>query len=520
MSATDSNTPDDRRFPLKKHPLNICVASPDFVGPGGGDAGASMAYTTMAQALASAGHQVTCLFLGLRTVPQQEWERWVAKYKIDGMTLVALPSITGSDLVAPTHLIRSYEAYHWLKRNDRFDIIHFPDQKGPGYHTLTAKHHGIAFNRTTICVGLHSMTSWLKVANLEAKDNLAEVDTEFMERRAVALADAVVSPSHYLLKWISDRNWEMPRHPAAPQEIVSSAPQPGSPREAVRAKRINELVYLGCFELHKGILLFCEALDSIPFAVAKRIHGVTFIGKEELIDGVMAKDYLKKRAQKWLFPFKVLDDTDESSTLDYLKQENRLAVIPSLLKNSPYKVHECLAAGIPFFASRIGGIPELIAPEDVSAVCFEPNAGALSQMLCTALNQGVRPVRANIAVDAKAARAIAPRAAVKSDASAPAPDLSNDAVRAAVQALSIDPSNIFALKTLARIHLNARCPEAAREACQLVLKHAEEDSEALQMLKEAAAQEANLPEIAIDNIAKPACPSQNTYAAALTAAFA
>ena len=41
----------------------------------------------------------------------------------------------------------------------------------------------------------------------------------------------------------------------------------------------------------------------------------------------------------------------------------RSAVIPSLHDNSPNTVYECLEHGIPFIASNVGGVPELIAPE-------------------------------------------------------------------------------------------------------------------------------------------------------------
>ena len=40
----------------------------------------------------------------------------------------------------------------------------------------------------------------------------------------------------------------------------------------------------------------------------------------------------------------------------------RVAVLPSLLENSPYGVLECLALRIPFLCSDVGGVPELIHP--------------------------------------------------------------------------------------------------------------------------------------------------------------
>ena len=46
--------------------------------------------------------------------------------------------------------------------------------------------------------------------------------------------------------------------------------------------------------------------------------------------------------------------------------------MPSLQENSPNTVYECLEQGIPFIASNVGGVPELIAPDDHARVLFEP----------------------------------------------------------------------------------------------------------------------------------------------------
>lgn len=381
-----------------KRPLNICIASPEFIGLTA-TCNTGVAYTALAQALAAAGHHVTCLYLGPNDCSKESWEQWVDKYKKDGLTLVAVPQINASELVAPPHLIRSYETYHWLKKNDRFDIIHFPDRKGPGYHTLTAKHHGLAFARTTICVDLHSMSAWLKAVDQDYAD-LTELDTSFMERRTVALADAVVSPSHYLLKWISQHQWEMPRNCHVQQGILPPSPQPAETKNSCSWHEINELVFFGTLDNRAGLPLFCDALDAIPASLAKKITSVTFLGRESIVDGVPARNYLAQRANRWAFSHQFVTGLDANATMDYLRQDYRLAVIPSVSENSPYRVLECLVANVAFVASRVGGIPELIDSSDAGKVCFEPNPGALRAVLCSALNDGIHPPRA--AVDARA----------------------------------------------------------------------------------------------------------------------
>ncbi len=48
----------------------------------------------------------------------------------------------------------------------------------------------------------------------------------------------------------------------------------------------------------------------------------------------------------------------------YLSEPGRIAVIPSVVDNTPYTVYECLFAGIPFVASNIPSIASLIVRSD------------------------------------------------------------------------------------------------------------------------------------------------------------
>jgi GT2 family glycosyltransferase len=56
--------------------------------------------------------------------------------------------------------------------------------------------------------------------------------------------------------------------------------------------------------------------------------------------------------------------------------------LPSLLQNFPFTVLECAANGIPFLASNVGGIPEIVADSALrKELLFEPTAGALRAKL-------------------------------------------------------------------------------------------------------------------------------------------
>src|SRR5437660_11889156 len=59
--------------------------------------------------------------------------------------------------------------------------------------------------------------------------------------------------------------------------------------------------------------------------------------------------------------------------------------MPSLMVNSPNVVSECIEHGIPFVATKTGGIPELVAEDDRARVLCEPTPGNLAVALGRAL---------------------------------------------------------------------------------------------------------------------------------------
>jgi hypothetical protein len=290
----------------------------------------------------------------------------------------------------------------------------------------------------------------------------------------------------------------MPRHCYVQPSIVPQSGATAESNEPATVQHIDELVYFGTLETRRGLALFCDALDRIPAETAKKIRAVTFLGRESIVDGIPARTYLEKRAQQWPFPFNIITGHDTNRSMEYLRVKNRLAVIPPILENSPYRVLECLVARVAFVASRVGGIPELISPEDAGQVCFDPNADALSGLLSSVLTDGIRAARAGVDARANEQAWIALHENSfglhkTTQPSASEAGLTYEAQRAAIQALSIDPANPVALKVLARLHLNAGLTEAATEACQLALKSNPNDAEALQMIEEAKALGPKLP---------------------------
>src|SRR5579862_9713506 len=185
--------------------LRICIASCEFIGPIR-NGGIGTAYTAMAHALTAAGHDVTLLYTQGEHCENETAAHWKSFYQKQGLRFIARPSDPNLRIDAPDLATRSYETYRWLKTQN-FDLIHFPEWSADPYYSLLAKHQGLAFANTLFCVGTHSPNAWLKQANSEYLAHPLDLEVDFMERRCVALADIVVSPCQYMLRWMLENGF-------------------------------------------------------------------------------------------------------------------------------------------------------------------------------------------------------------------------------------------------------------------------------------------------------------------------
>ncbi|HWC61474.1 MAG TPA: glycosyltransferase, partial [Verrucomicrobiae bacterium] len=375
-----------------KKPLRVCIASCEFIGPIR-NGGIGTAYTAMAHALVAAGHDVTLFYTQGEHCENETVAHWKSFYQKQGLRFIARSSDPNLHIDAPDHPTRSYETYRWLKTQN-FDLVHFPEWGGDAYYSVLAKHQGIAFERTQFCIGTHSPNAWLKQANSEHLAHPADIEVDYMERRAIALADIVVSPCQYMLRWMLENGFELPSRSYVQQNILPASARGNNAPISDTRHPVTELVFFGRLETRKGIELFCDALDRLAKdPTTNRNVQVTFMGKPATINGFESRAYLQSRAKNWPWKLNVLTTMDQPSAMRYLREPGRLAVIPSLMENSPYTVLECLGSRIPFLASRVGGIPELIADADIEHSTFLPVTAELAGLLSRTLQAGIRPWR-------------------------------------------------------------------------------------------------------------------------------
>ncbi|MGH6924783.1 MAG: glycosyltransferase, partial [Propylenella sp.] len=117
---------------------------------------------------------------------------------------------------------------------------------------------------------------------------------------------------------------------------------------------------------------------------------VVLLGRAE---GEMAGQ-LTARIANWACKTTHVANYASHDAVDLLRTEDCLAVLPSRADNLPYTVYECLENGIPFIASAIGGIPEMIREEDRERVLVHGGAEAYAARIIDALTNGFVPAQA------------------------------------------------------------------------------------------------------------------------------
>jgi O-antigen biosynthesis protein len=368
----------------------ITIVASELLGRAG-TGGAGTADSLLAVALANQGHEVRLLIASGREIGELN-ARWTRIYADAGVEISVLERIHG---VRPRYLAPAYEVYQAL-RGAPPDVAVVDEWRGLGWAAQRARQTGIALADTAFVVHCHSPGRVLTAFARKVPDTLERFGEDVMERTSIELADAVVSPSAWLLDWMRSHAWPVPDDACVIQYVRQSAAL-GEPRPpAPVPQRARRLAFFGQLREGKGIRIFLAALERIEPALLDGGE-VLFLGGErppwtsEHIAGALPAT-LKER----LSAVRVESRLDRDAALAELRKPGTVAVVPSFLDNSPNTVSECLEYGIPFVATATGGIPELVAPEDRPRVLCRPTTEDLAAALTGALTNpdGFAPARA------------------------------------------------------------------------------------------------------------------------------
>jgi glycosyltransferase involved in cell wall biosynthesis len=370
----------------------ITVVASELLGrPGTG--GAGTADSLLAVALGRQGHDVDLLIASGRHIGELSAE-WTEAYDEAGVAIRVLERLRG---VRPAYLAPTLEVFHALREHTP-DVAIVNDWRGLGYAALRIRQLGRAFDRTAFIVHCHGAGRVLAEFAQKVPDTLERFGEEVTERASVELADAVVSPSAYLVEWMRQQGWRLPdaTH-VIPLLTRSSSTGEAPPEPALDGgdRMVERLAFFGRLEERKGVQPFAAGLNALPRELLAGVE-LEFIGKPTKYWGPeQVASLLSLETKRALRSVTFETGLDQDEALRRVGRPGTLAVMPSLAENSPNVVYECLERRIPFLASATGGIGELVAPEDHGRVLFEPTAEAVAAALGRALTarDSLRPAR-------------------------------------------------------------------------------------------------------------------------------
>ncbi|KAI9031333.1 hypothetical protein DFJ74DRAFT_764412 [Hyaloraphidium curvatum] len=384
--------------PRKGPPRRVLFLTYEVAGPHM-NGGIGTAFRNLAEALAARGHNVTVALLTGAHANRNSgktFDGWVAAFAARGVRLEALPDHPGHWAAARVSydVAKARQAYEWLRdREHDYDFVHFHEWRGAGYYAMEAKRLGLRFQNTLLVAGAHGPDLWAQLASMSFPGEDSH-EPAYIEAKTIELADVLVSPSRYMVEWMDKLRWPLPARIVAVPNVLGGAFAAARPRKptTVRAK---EFVFFGRLEMRKGLIVFRDAMLRLQKDLGLSAFKVSLIGKVE------KRSLVDDLPRDWLV---MTNHSIETAHAYLLGGTGRVAVVPSLVDNSPYTVLECLAAGVPLLASDSGGTAELFRKDFLATNTFRPDEAGLYEVAKRAVEEGV-PVAAPAAEPGEVAEA-------------------------------------------------------------------------------------------------------------------
>lgn len=354
----------------------VLIITPDIEGPVR-NGGIGTAFTALATSLAAKDLEVDILYTsGDYSESSESFSDWCQLYSTFGVTLLKLDLNLEFSIDAPYFRRKSYALFTWLTQNQVYDTVIACEWQADLYYSLLSKNNGTNFEKIKFIVNTHGSTLWADEGNYQLPEDQNHLELYYMEKSVVEMADEVVSPSQYLLDWMQEKGWQLPD---TSKVILNCAPFNGFKTKKIQSTSNTnempgvELVFFGRLETRKGLDIFLRAINKLDQSDVNKLCGITFVGKDVNLSGVNSNVLIRNNTTSIKTPVNIINDLDRTSANAYLKRNNVLVVIPSLVENSPYTVYECLINNINFISTNIGGIPELIPKEKHVDILFSPN---------------------------------------------------------------------------------------------------------------------------------------------------
>ena len=314
----------------------ITIVASELLGAGS-VGGAGTADSLLAVALGRAGHEVDLLFARAYDMEalSPEWERI---YSSSGVRVRQLEARARVD---PPYFAPTVDVLNAL-RDDPPEIVIANDWRGLMFAPLRAREAGIAFPATAFVILCHGPSTVLVEFSQKVPDTVERFALDVAERTCFGLADAVVSPSAWLLDWMRSREWPVPDSALVIQYLSQAIALGEPPPRADTGERIRRLAFFGQMREGKGVRILLTALNALEPELLDDVE-LLFVGRvtrrwtQETVG-----DALSGAVRERIASLRFETALDRSEALAELRRPGTLALMPSLLDNSPNTVSECI----------------------------------------------------------------------------------------------------------------------------------------------------------------------------------
>lgn len=348
------------------------------------------ATTFLSLALARLGHDVEIL-VGVNRLDALD-PYWRALYARAGVQLREAPPI--DERIEPWEFRHSHAIALGLQARPS-DVVIAPDFGAAGLVALQLRETDVALADTLFVTFCHGPRRYVMdvngVAGPNDLRNLLAVGVH--EQACVELSDVIVSPSRYLLNWMRRAGWTLPERTFVIPYFTRSSATGEQPSRAGTSPgaALERLAFFGRVDERKGLLPFTAGLNRLDPLLLERVE-LEFVGRTSQTWTPERVEHLLTRETKdALRGVSFASTLDQPEALARLSRPGTVAVLPSLEENSPNAIYECLETGIPFLASNVGGVPELIHAEDRARTLFPPTADGVADALRRLLTDGTVP---------------------------------------------------------------------------------------------------------------------------------
>ncbi|WP_454104274.1 glycosyltransferase [Methylorubrum extorquens] len=314
------------------------------------------------------------------------------------ISVTSISSIIAKDTTIKTaidHAAISLYIYRYVKSKG-YDVVHFNDWRGSGFHTAAAKRQGLI--DSVVVSNLHGSSEWVRQYN-QTVPSINDMELEAIERSQIENSDIVISPSKYLIDYYRNKgiairdsrviNWILPQWVSKTFRENESLHTPPINRGAIK-----NIIFLGRQERRKGIEIFIDAVSKLP---PDKQPNLKFVGSFSRINGEFTGSYILRKLSAYNGSIVFLHDIHQVGIHELLADADQsLCVMPSLIENSPCVIGECFTSGIPFIACNVGGVSELLKDSHIETCLVPPAAMELSKKIADIIELGLGSVESSL----------------------------------------------------------------------------------------------------------------------------